>query len=140
MPGDHLLEAALAINPRLQEDALNKRSLIKKPVTLVALLRPVRIYWRQEETDLNSRQISDAARELYERATVWSKHVTKIGKELGSAVDAYNDSVGSWERRITPAFKKLDQLKVVGPQSSALEKIQSIPIEIEQKVRSFPGL
>ena len=140
MPGDHLLEAALAINPKLHEDALNKRILITNPVTLVALLRTVRIYWRQEETDRNSRQISDAARELYERATVWSKHVTKIGKELGSAVDAYNDSVGSWERRITPAFKKLDQLKVVGPKTSELEKNQSTPIEIEPKVRSFPGL
>ena len=79
MPGDHLLEAALVINPKLQEDALNKRILITNPVTLVALLRTVRIYWRQEETDRNSRQISDAARELYERATNWSKHVTKIG-------------------------------------------------------------
>ena len=140
MPGDHLLEAALAINPKLQEDALNKRILITNPVTLVALLRTVRIYWRQEETDRNSRQISDAARELYERATVWSKHVAKIGKELGSAVDAYNDSVGSWERRVSPAFKKLDQLKVVGSKTSELEKNQSTPVEIEPKVRSFPGL
>ncbi len=139
MPGDHLLEAALVINPKLQEDALNKRILITNPVTLVALLRTVRIYWRQEETDRNSRQISDAARELYERATNWSKHVTKIGKGLGSAVKAYNESVGSYEARMRPMLEKLDQLKVVGSKTSEVEERESTPVEIEQNIRNLPG-
>ena len=139
MPGDHLLEAALVINPKLQEDALNKRILITNPVTLVALLRTVRIYWRQEETDRNSRQISDAARELYERATKWSKHVTKIGKGLGSAVKAYNESVGSYEARMRPMLEKLDQLKVVGSKTSEAEERESTPVEIEQNIRNLPG-
>ena len=109
-------------------------------MTLVALLRTVRIYWRQEETDRNSRQISDAARELYERATVWSKHVTKIGKGLGSAVKAYNDSVGSYEHRMRPMLEKLDELKVPGSKTSEVEESQSTPAEIEQNIRNLPGL
>ena len=139
MPGDHLLEAALTINPKLQEDALNKRILITNPVTLVALLRTVRIYWRQEETDRNSRQISEAARLLYERATVWSTHVTKIGKGLGSAVRAYNESVGSYEGRMRPMLEKLDELKVPGSKTTELEKSQSTPAEIEENIRNLPG-
>jgi DNA recombination protein RmuC len=139
MPGDHLLEAALTINPKLQEDALNKRILITNPVTLVALLRTVRIYWRQEETDRNSRKISEAARLLYERATVWSTHVTKIGKGLGSAVKAYNESVGSYEGRMRPMLEKLDELKVPGSKTTELEKSQSTPAEIEENIRNLPG-
>ena len=118
---------------------IKKRILITNPVTLVALLRTVRIYWRQEETDRNSRKISEAARLLYERATVWSTHVTKIGKGLGSAVKAYNESVGSYEGRMRPMLEKLDELKVPGSKTSEVEKSQSTPAEIEENIRNLPG-
>ena len=140
MPGDHLLEAALAVNPKLQDEALRKRILITNPVSLVALLRTVRIYWRQEETDRNSRQIAEAARELYERTAVWMEHVGKIGKGLNSVVDAHNKSVGSWERRIVPAGKKLQQLNVPGTENNALDDGKSAPSRIDQDLRELPSV
>ena len=139
MPGDHLLEAALAVDPKLQDEALRERILITNPVSLVALLRTVRIYWRQEETDRNSRKIVEAASELYDRTIVWMEHVGKIGKGLSSAVDAHNKSVGSWERRIVPAGKKLQELKVPGSENNALDDDKSAPSRIEQDLRKLPG-
>ena len=139
IPGDHLLEAALAVDPQLQDDAFKKRILIANPVSLVALLRTVRIYWRQEETERDSRQIAEAARELYERATVWTEHVGKIGKGLSSAVDAFNRSVGSWERRVLPAGKKLQELNVPGPDDGALGDGKFAPSRVDQELRRLPG-
>ena len=140
IPGDHLLEAALTVNPQLQDEALKKRILIVNPVSLVALLRTVRIYWRQEETDRNSRQIAEAARELYDRTTVWMKHVGKLGKGLSSAISAYNDSVGSYQRRIVPAGEKLKAFDVPGPESTALDDEKTAPALVEEGLRELPGI
>ncbi|MBM63921.1 MAG: DNA recombination protein RmuC [Acidobacteria bacterium] len=140
IPGDHLLEAALTVNPQLQDEALKKRILIVNPVSLVALLRTVRIYWRQEETDRNSRQIAEAARDLYDRTTVWMKHVGKLGKGLSSAISAYNDSVGSYQRRIVPAGEKLKAFDVPGPESTALDDEKTAPALVEEGLRELPGI
>ena len=140
MPGDHLLEAALAVDPELQDEALKKKILITNPVSLVALLRTVRVYWRQEETDRNAQKIADAARELYERTAVWMEHVGKIGRGLKSAVEAHNRSVGSWERRVVPAGKKMKELRVPGTDNKPLDDNKIAPAEIEEELRDLPGL
>ena len=36
----------------------------------------------------------------------------RIGKGLGAALQAYNDAVGSFERRLLPMGRRLDELKV----------------------------
>lgn len=140
IPGDHLLEAALAVAPQLQDDALRKRILIVNPVSLVALLRTVRIYWRQEETDRNSREIAEAARDLYDRTAVWMEHLGRIGKGLNSAVAAYNKSVGSWVGRVVPAGKKLQELNISGPGTKALDDGKSAPTHIDEDLRELPGI
>ncbi len=140
MPGDHLLEAALAVDPGLQDEALRKKVLITNPVSLVALLRTVRVYWRQEETDRNAQKIADAARELYERTATWMEHVGKIGKGLKTAVEAHNRSVGSWERRVAPAGKKMRDLKVQGTELKSLDDSKVGPSEIDEDLRDLPGL
>ncbi len=140
IPGDHLLEAALAVAPQLQDEALRKRILIVNPVSLVALLRTVRIYWRQEETDRNSREIAEAARDLYDRTAVWMEHLGRIGKGLNSAVAAYNKSVGSWVGRVVPAGKKLQKLNISGPGTKALDDGKSAPTHIDEDLRELPGI
>ena len=135
MPGDHLLEAALAVTPALQDEALRKKILITNPVALVALLRTVRVYWRQEETDKNAQQIADAARILYERCCVWMEHFGKVGKGLKSAVDSHNKAVGSWERSVVPAGRKVKELEVAGLDARSLEDPKTSPQQIPADLR-----
>jgi len=138
MPGDHLLEAALAVTPALQDEALRKKILITNPVVLVALLRTVRVYWRQEETDKNARQIADAARTLYERCCTWMEHFGKIGKGLKSAAESYNKTVGSWDRSVVPAGRKVKELDVPGLDTKSLDDPKTAPQEIPAELRE-PG-
>lgn len=135
MPGDHLLEAALAINPKLYEDALNKRILIANPVTLVALLRTVRIYWRQEDLDRNTKQLAAINREFYDRAAKWMEDVTRLGKHLGAAIDTYNESVGSYETRLRVSADKLNQHAEIDTKKRVLAEKSTTPAFIEKSVR-----
>ena len=58
----------------------------------------------------DARVVHALGRELYERMTVAvGAHFAKLGATLDKAVDAYNDTVGSLERRVLPTARKLGQ-------------------------------
>lgn len=112
LPGEQFLSAAFAQDPDLQVDALRAKVLIATPTTLVALLRTVVIYWQQRSLAENAETIASVARELYQRAAKFSDDLDRVGKGLGIALKAYNDAVGSFDRRLRPMGRKLEELKI----------------------------
>lgn len=131
-----ILAAAFSKEPQLQADAMRERILIATPVTLVALLRTVGIYWRQEKVAENAEKIWQAALEFYDRVSTFQEKLSKMGKGLGMAVGAFNEAVGSFERRVLPAGRKLEDLGTVKDATRKLE----LPKEIEKPVREvLPG-
>lgn len=127
LPGDHLLAAAFEAMPQLQEEAFTKRILITTPVTLVALLRTVSLYWRQHQMAENAQEIATEAHELMTRLGVFMGHFVKVGKNLGTAVGAFNQAVGSYERRILPTGRKVAELQ---HQQDELPEVDSIDREV----------
>ena len=131
-----ILAAAFSKEPQLQADAMRERILIATPVTLVALLRTVGIYWRQEKVAENAEKIWQAALEFYDRVSTFQEKLSKMGKGLGMALGAFNEAVGSFERRVLPAGRKLEDLGAVKEATRKLE----LPKEIEKPVREvLPG-
>jgi DNA recombination protein RmuC len=66
--------------------------------------------WQQEKVAEDARVVHALSRELYERMTVAiGTHFAKLGATLDKAVSAYNDTVGSLERRVLPTARKLGQ-------------------------------
>jgi len=131
LPGDPILAAAFARDPDLQVEALRAHVLVATPTTLIALLRTVSIYWREESMARDAREIAETARELYERAAVFGEHLGKVGKGLGTAVAAYNSAVGSFERRLLPAAARLERMKV---DEGTRKKIEA-PAPVEEAPR-----
>ena len=121
LPGEHLLSAAFEQKPELLERALADRILIATPVTLVALLRTVGLYWKQHDLAEGAREIQEQASELHKRIGIFVGHLANLGKNLGRAQDAYNDAVGSYEARVLPAGRQLEALNAT---TGELEKLE----------------
>ncbi len=142
LPGDPFLAAAFGRDPDLQVEALRSRVLVATPTTLVALLRTVAIYWQQQALAENAETIAATARDLYDRAAIFGEHLGRVGKGLSTAVDAYNDAVGSFEHRLMPMGRRLQELKAADPGGRKLNSLESLgdaPRELPARDRSDGG-
>ncbi|MFL5897534.1 MAG: DNA recombination protein RmuC [Solirubrobacterales bacterium] len=110
MPSEAALHAAFEAEPVLYDYALEQKILIATPTTLVGLLRTVELGWRQERIAAEAQQIATAANELYGRVGVFLGHLSKAGRQLNSAVGAYNDAIGSAESRVLPQLRRIQEL------------------------------
>src|SRR4051812_8524410 len=113
VPGDAFLAAALDRDPTLFDDAFSKRVHIASPTTLISVLRAVAYAWQQDALAENAREVFELGRELYSRIGKLGAKVDTLGRRLGSAVGAYNETVASLESRVLPQARKLKELKIV---------------------------
>ena len=130
------MSAAFEYEPTLQEYGFNKHVLIVTPVTLLALLRTVGLYWQQQSMAENAKEIHSQAREFYDRVAKFSGDIAKMGRGISQAVGAYNDAVASYDARIIPSGKKLEALEVT---TSAQRKVEQIP-QVDTAVKNVKHL
>lgn len=112
LPGDHFLSAALEVRPELVEESVERRVLIATPVTLISVLKGIAYGWNQAQLAENAIEIREIACQLHERLqTVW-QHYADTGRQLEKTVSSYNKSVGSWDTRLMPAVRRMQELGV----------------------------
>jgi DNA recombination protein RmuC len=126
LPAEPILAAAFEEDPDIQEMAYSRRVLVTTPVTLLALLRTVGIYWQQQSMAENAAEIFDQAKVLYERIAKFGGDLGKMGRGLSTALGAYNDAVASFDARVVPAGKKLEDLKVTSATKRTLETLPEV--------------
>ena len=111
MEVESALNVALMTDKTLLQDAMNNKIILTTPTTLIVVLKSVAMSWQQHNITENALQIMDAANDFYGRVNVFADHLDKVGSGLKTALKGYNDAVGSWESRVLPAGRKLEQLK-----------------------------
>jgi DNA recombination protein RmuC len=109
VPSDGIYQAALAEDPALIEYGVHQQVLMATPTTLIGLLRAVHYGWRQELIAESAREIAEAARELHRRIARFVDPLAKVGRQLGSAVGAYNEAVGSFDGRVIPQLRRIEE-------------------------------
>jgi DNA recombination protein RmuC len=112
VPGEHFLSAALEHDPTLWDFAFEKRVLLATPTNLIAIARTVSAVWRQEKLAGQAREIAELGKDLYARLSVMGGHVARVGKNLDTAVGAYNSFVGSLESQVLTQAKKFEALNI----------------------------
>ena len=110
VPAESLFSAALEGDQDLIIWAAEKRIMLATPASLIALLRSVSVSWQQHAQTENAQKIAEAAQELYARVVKFTEHFGKIRDGLESANKAFNNAMGSYEARIRPAGKKVQEL------------------------------
>ena len=111
MEVESALNVALMTDKTLLQDAMNNKIILTTPTTLIVVLKSVAMSWQQHNITENALQIMEAAMDFYARVNVFADHLDKVGGGLKTALKGYNDAVGSWESRVLPAGRKLEQLK-----------------------------
>ena len=108
VPGDQFLSAALAEDAGLLEYGAARQVILTTPGTLIALLKAVAFGWSQASLAEDAAEILKLGREMHERLSTLSGHLGDIGRHLTRSVASYNKAVGSFERRVMPAARRLE--------------------------------
>jgi DNA recombination protein RmuC len=129
VPSDGIYQAALAADPALIEYGVSQQVLMATPTTLIGLLWAIHHGWRQELIAESAREIAESARELHRRLGRFLEPLTKVGRQLDSAVVAYNEAVGSFDRRVVPQLRRIEHA------GAASERETPLPDAIEATAR-----
>ncbi|MEO1921278.1 DNA recombination protein RmuC [Blastomonas marina] len=107
VPGEHFVAAALEHDPELWDFAFRNKVLLATPTNLVAIARTVAQVWRQDTIAREAVEIGKMGAELYDRLAIAAEHMKRVGGGLESAVKNYNKFVGSFERNVLSAGRRL---------------------------------
>jgi DNA recombination protein RmuC len=127
IPSEAMAAAAFSIDPDLMDYALTKSVLVATPMTMLALLRTIALYWDQHALAEDASKIYVVSREMYSRVNKFIDHFLKVGSHLDKAGKSYNDAMRSYESRVLPQGRRLDELRV----SNTLASLLPEPKEIE---------
>ena len=127
VPSEAMAAAAFSMDPDLMDYAMSKSVLIATPVTMLGLLRTVALYWQQHALAEGANEIYEVSKELYKRVNTTMDHFVKVGGHLSKAAKAYDATMSSYERRVLPQGRRLEELKV----SETLQATLPEPKEID---------
>ena len=112
---------------------MKERILIATPVTLLALMRTVGLFWQQAAQAENAKEVWETTREFRKRVGKFQEHLSKMGKGLTSAVTHFNNAVGSFERSVLPQARRVEELE---DPTHAQEKLADLP-PLDKAVRQI---
>jgi len=125
VPNEAALAAALDADPDLLSRALALRVAITGPTSLAMMLTNVSASWRQQNLAENAERIVGEVLELHRRLGTFVEHLGRLGKHLTSSVGAFNSAVGSFERRLLPSARRVEQLAAV-PDDARIDDLAQI--------------
>jgi DNA recombination protein RmuC len=129
LPAEAFFSAALQADPTLIEVGADQNIIVATPTTLIAILRAIAHGWKQDLLSKNAKEIARLGQELYDRVGVVTEHWNKVGKSLNTAVDAYNQSIASFESRVLVTARKLKENGSIVKELPEMEPIDKIARE-----------
>ena len=104
--------AAIEARPTLIEDAWSHKVQICPPEAIYPVLKSIMLSWQQKKLYDNAAEIQKQTKIIHDRVKVFYGHISGIGKGLISANRAFNKSASSWDSRVVPAFRKIEEMGI----------------------------
>ncbi|MDX2131464.1 MAG: DNA recombination protein RmuC [Planctomycetota bacterium] len=142
VPGEQLIDAALARRPDLLEAAARQNVLLAGPGSLIALLRAVHLGFREQKISEEARAIRDLVTELHQRLAIALEKAAGVQRSLAGAVKSWNEFAGSVDGRLIPQVKKIEsagvkssrEVEAVGEIEATTRSIALLPVRGEDGV------
>ncbi|MHB1936282.1 MAG: DNA recombination protein RmuC [Acidobacteriaceae bacterium] len=131
IPGEIFFFAAQQIDPEIVEYAARQKVIFATPTTLIALLKAASFGWRQDSMRREAKQILEMSQQVYDRLTTAAGHMRKLGKDIKSSVDSYDELLGSLERMVLPAARKMKDLGLSGKDIPEVEPLDRVPRQMQ---------
>jgi DNA recombination protein RmuC len=123
VPAESFLAAALEADSTLIEYAAARQVVLATPTTLIALLRTVAHGWQHEVLADQAREVHQLGRELHDRLSTMTGHLTHLGRSLNASVGHFNQAVGSLESRVLVSARRFGDLPAPGQVESATRAV-----------------
>jgi DNA recombination protein RmuC len=140
LPGEGFFRTAVERDPSLLELAGAQRVILVSPMMLITLLRTIACIWNDAKVAESARAVGELGRELYERLTTMTDHFVRLGDRLDGAVQEYNKTIGSLERRVLPSARKFTEhgiapkkeLQELAPVEIAAQPPQTVELPVSK--------
>jgi DNA recombination protein RmuC len=131
IPGDVYYYAALQVEPGLFEDAAEQKIVFATPTTLIVLLKAAAFGWQQDSQGREAKEILKQAQEVYDRLTTAAGHLAGLGKNLNKSVDCYDMLIGSLERSVFPAARRIKELGIGRDELPSIEPLDKTTRQLQ---------
>ncbi len=114
MPIEPAFSTALQNDRELFNYAFDKNIVIVSPTTLLATLRTVDNFWKQELQNRNVLQIADEAAAMYEKFVGFTEAMIEVGKKMDSSKDSYQTAMNRLSTGTGNVVRRIENLKKLG--------------------------
>jgi len=91
VPNEAALQVALARDPKLWNEAFEKKVFISSTQNLFAILRMIQIAWRQHNQTENQKKIVGLAEQLVSRIGLFAERTAKVGRDIEALTSDFTD-------------------------------------------------
>src|SRR4051794_13644343 len=106
LPGEGFFRTAIERDASLLQVAGGQRVILVSPMMLITVLRTISCIWGDARVAESAEKVAELGRELYDRLATMTSHLDKLGSKLNGAVADYNQTIGSFERRVLVSARK----------------------------------
>jgi DNA recombination protein RmuC len=134
--GEQFLSAAMITDSTIFEYAAGKNIVLASPTILVPLLKALASGWKAEKLEEKAQKATVLAQELYGRFLKVQEHYEGVGKALNAAVSKYNEATRSFETRLAPKARQLEEHITTQKTLETVEQIDTFALtsgKLEEK-------
>lgn len=126
---------AIQSDPRLYEEAFDKRIVFVSPTLLLPSLQLIKSAWRQEYQNQNVIEIAKRAGDLYDKFVGFSDDLLSLGRQLDSSKKSYEEAMKKLSSGSGNLVSKVENLKRLGAKAD-----KSIDAKLLQRSEDQPEL